>query len=172
MAARRVERRLVEAAAALVLCSQEDAAALPLGRPGSGPVVIAPNGVDLARFGPRPTPGTARVLFFGSLDFPPNVDGIRWFVDDIWPDVLSRVPEAELCVVGRRPPSEVLSLAGRPGVRVEGDVPDSVPWYDSSDVVVVPLRIGTGTRLKALEAMAAARPVVGTTIGLDRKSVV
>src|SRR3546814_10340496 len=90
MAARLVERRLVEDAAALVLCSQEDAAALPLGRPGSGPVVIAPNGVVLARFGPRPTPGTARLLFFGSLAFPPSVDGVRCFAADSWPDVFSR----------------------------------------------------------------------------------
>jgi glycosyltransferase involved in cell wall biosynthesis len=75
-------------------------------------------------------------------------------------------------LVGRRPVPEVVALAQRPGVELHADVPDMAPWLQSARVVVVPLQIGTGTRLKALEAMASRRPVVGTTIGLEGLGIV
>ena len=76
------------------------------------------------------------------------------------------VPDARLLVVGRAPGPAVRALDGRDGIEVHGDVPDMADWLRPARVVVVPLRFGTGTRIKALEAMAARRPVVGTSIGL------
>lgn len=75
-------------------------------------------------------------------------------------------------LVGRKPTDEVRALAELPGVSVHADVPSMVPYFQSARVVVVPLRLGTGTRLKALEAMGAGRPVVGTTVGLGGIGVI
>jgi glycosyltransferase involved in cell wall biosynthesis len=76
-------------------------------------------------------------------------------------------PAVQVAIVGRRPVPEVIALAERPGIELHADVPQMAPWFDWARAVVVPLHVGTGTRLKALEAMAAARPVVGTSVGLE-----
>jgi polysaccharide biosynthesis protein PslH len=144
----------------VVTVSPDDAAVLP-GKP-----VVVPNGVDTERFHPSPLPAEARVVFTGGLHTVANRDGIRWFCEEVWPHVRARVPNATLDVVGARPPAEVVALGDLQGVSVHSDVPDVVPYIERARVAVVPIRIGTGTRLKALEAMAAGRPVVATMVGL------
>lgn len=125
------------------------------------------NGVDLRAFRPTPLPARPSVVFTGTLSYGPNVDGLLWFVETAWPTVLRQVPEAELHLVGRLPTSEVLALDERVGVQVHADVADVRPYLENARVALVPLRMGSGTRLKALEAMASGRPVVGTSIGLE-----
>ena len=107
------------------------------------------------------------VLFVGSLDWLPNVDGLRWFVAEVWPLVRRDHPEARLRLVGRNPTSEIQSLAEHPGVELVGPVPDTRPWLAESEVSIVPLRIGGGTRLKVFEAMAMGLPVVSTPLGAE-----
>jgi glycosyltransferase involved in cell wall biosynthesis len=107
------------------------------------------------------------VLFVGSLDWLPNVDGLRWFVAEVWPLVRRDHPEARLRLVGRNPTSEIQSLAEHPGVELVGPVPDTRPWLADSEVSIVPLRIGGGTRLKVFEAMAMGLPVVSTPLGAE-----
>jgi glycosyltransferase involved in cell wall biosynthesis len=158
--ARRIEHWAVRAYDLVAVPSAEDAAVLPPG------VVVVPNGVDADRFRPSPLPAAPRVLFTGALHTLPNRDGIRWFCAEVWPLIRDRVPEAVLDIVGAGPRAEVLALADVDGVAVHPDVPDVLPFFERARVAVVPLRIGTGSRLKALEAMAAGRPVVGTTIGV------
>jgi glycosyltransferase involved in cell wall biosynthesis len=97
----------------------------------------------------------------------PNVDGVTWFCRDVLPLVRAAVPDVRFDIVGSEPVPEVRALAALPGVAVHADVPSVVPWLEQARVAVVPLRIGSGTRLKALEAMSAGRPVAGTTIGLE-----
>jgi glycosyltransferase involved in cell wall biosynthesis len=160
----RLERELVAAADALVVTSEEDAARL--GRPGT-PTHVVPNGVDLESLRPGPLPADPVVLLAGSLDYAPNVDGTTWFVDAVWPSIRAREPAAQLLVVGRNPPDAIRALGGRDGIEVHADVPEIAPWYARARVSVVPLRIGTGSRIKALQSFAAGCPVVGTTIGLE-----
>lgn len=132
-------------------------------------ISVAPTGVDLARFGEgAPDPATAAplVVFVGSMDWEPNEDGVLWFHRDAWPRVREAVPAATLRIVGRRPPASIARLASE-GVEVTGTVPSVVEHLHAAAVVVVPLRVGGGTRLKIYEAMAASRPVVATTIGAE-----
>jgi glycosyltransferase involved in cell wall biosynthesis len=167
--ARRMESRVLRDYDRCITCSEEDAAALAeRASPGAADrISVIPNGVDLDDFRPLPVPSEPRVLFPGTLSYSPNVDGAFWLCSEIWPRVRAAVPEAKLTIVGRIPAPEIFSLAEVPGVEIHVDVPAIVPYFESARVVVVPLRVGTGTRLKALQAMAAARPVVGTTVGLE-----
>jgi glycosyltransferase involved in cell wall biosynthesis len=166
--AERLERWTVRSFDRCIACSEEDAAALHEIADGSGVsrVEVIPNGVDLALFKPTPVPQEPRVLLPGRLTWGPNVDGAVWFCTEIWPAIRAAVPDATFVLAGRSPLPEVRALERLPGVSVCADVPSMVPYFESARVVVVPLRAGTGTRLKALEAMAAARPVVGTAVGL------
>jgi glycosyltransferase involved in cell wall biosynthesis len=168
--AQRLERWALGAYDRCVVCSQEDAARLESLLPApapSGRVAVVPNGVDLSALRPTPIPAAPRVLFPGTLTWSPNVDGAIWFCAEVWPRVRATVPSAELVLAGRSPVPMVIALGQLPGVSVHADVPAMAPYFEASRVVVVPLRIGTGTRLKALEAMAAGRPMVGTEIGLE-----
>lgn len=167
-AMRRLEVDGLGAVDLVVVPSDDDVQALQRFAPTHhrAAMVVVPNGVDLQRFRPTPAPRSGQVLFFGSLHYAPNVDGVVWLAREIWPLVRESTPDAILSVVGHRPEPEVHGVGEVPGVDVVGEVPDAPPWYAASDVVVVPLRVGTGTRLKALEAMASGRPVVGTSIGL------
>jgi glycosyltransferase involved in cell wall biosynthesis len=127
-------------------------------------------GVDLDYFRPPPNPPArkADLLFLGSMDWMPNVDGIKWFVSDVLPLIHAKRPQTTLALVGRKPTAEILALARRDSrIVVSGTVPDVRPWLHGSTVSIVPLRIGGGTRLKIYEAVAARVPVVSTTIGAE-----
>jgi glycosyltransferase involved in cell wall biosynthesis len=133
-----------------------------------------PTGVDLHYFQsvPRVLPDAPTVVFVGSMDWYANVDGVKWFAEEVWPLVQREVPQARFVVVGRKPPAEIVALAssGR-NIEVTGTVPDVRPFLRGADVVVVPLRIGGGTRLKIYEAMAAEVPVVSTRVGAEGLNV-
>jgi glycosyltransferase involved in cell wall biosynthesis len=169
--ARRDERRAVAAFDTVVFVSEEDRAAVCGSRSGRSTIVV-PNGVDMHSMAPTDLPSEPTILLPASLSYRPNVLGAIWFCDEVLPLVNRQVPGVRFMLVGRRPVPEVVALAQRPGVELHADVPDMAPWLQSARVVVVPLQIGTGTRLKALEAMASRRPVVGTTIGLEGLGIV
>ncbi len=172
--AERFERRALSRYDRVVAVSEPDAAWLrELGGAGAAArISVIPNGVDLESFTPTSVPKGPRVLFPGSFDTGPNVDGALWFCSEIWPRIKAAVPQATLQLVGRAPVEAVVRLQGAPDVTLDADVPSIEPYFAAARVIVVPLRIGTGTRLKALEAMASGRPVVGTTIGLEGLGVV
>ena len=158
----RFERWLAASFDVVVTVSAEDAASLPGRR-----VLIVPNGVDSDRFRPTPIPEAPRLVFTGTLSYRPNVDAARWFCAEVQPLVQASVPGVSLDIVGRSPVAEVTALDRVPGVAVHADVADVRPYLERARAAVVPVREGTGTRLKVLEAMAAGRPVVGTSIGLE-----
>jgi glycosyltransferase involved in cell wall biosynthesis len=100
------------------------------------------------------------------MDWEPNIDAVIFFARDIWPSVQARFPDAVFEIVGRNPDSKVRGLAS-PSIKVSGTVPSIVPHVKDATVVVVPLRIGGGTRLKIFEAMAMGKAVVSTSIGAE-----
>lgn len=133
-------------------------------------VYAAPTGVDLEYFAPPAARATksADLVFLGSMDWMPNIDGSVWFVREVLPLVRARRPDCTLAIVGRRPAPEISRLAELdPLIQVTGTVPDVRPWLWGAAISIVPLRIGGGTRLKIYEAMAARTPVVSTTIGAE-----
>lgn len=136
---------------------------------GAERVEAVPTGVDTDYFAPMdlpPEPG--HLVFVGAMDWLPNSDGITWFVRDVLPLVRKAVPGARVSIVGRNPGTAVRRLAeAHEGVEVTGAVPDVRPYLARGSAVVVPLRVGGGTRLKIYEAMAAGRPLVSTSVGAE-----
>lgn len=130
-------------------------------------VAVVPNGVDLDRFGASALPSRPVLVFCGLFAWEANVDAAVWCCQEILPRVRLDIPEAKVLLVGRAPDPRVTALARLPGVEGHFDVPSVVPYLQAARVALVPLRVGSGTRLKALEAMAAGRPLAGTSIGLD-----
>lgn len=108
-----------------------------------------------------------RILFVGSMDYHPNIDAALDFAHHIWPRVHQEHPDWVFTVVGRDPSPAVRELEQTPGIEVTGTVPDVRPFYREALAAVVPLRVGGGSRLKILEAMAARVPVVSTTLGAE-----
>ena len=130
------------------------------------PILYAPNGVDLDFFQPVSCePSGASILFCGSLDIQMNQDAIFYFVDRIFPLILSKTPETELLIVGRNPTRQIRRLDRLDNVSVVGEVDDVRPFYARSRVMIAPFRIGGGTKLKLLEAFAMKVPVVSTDLG-------
>jgi len=167
---RRYEATVCGSADAVVAVSEADAAALESLRAGTG-VVVVPNGVDLQVYDPANVVGHSLgpkvVLFTGKMDFRPNVDGILWFCDEVWPLVRESVPDVRFFVVGKDPHPRLRRLYDLPGVTVTGWVEDTLPYFVAAQVYVVPLRVGGGTRLKVLEAMAMGLPIVSTRLGAE-----
>jgi polysaccharide biosynthesis protein PslH len=136
---------------------------------GVSRVTAVPTGVDVDFFRPaKEATAATDLVFVGSMDWMPNIDGVVWFVNEVLPLIKRKLPQCSLAVVGRTPGREVTELAEREsGIRITGTVEDVRPWLWESKVSIVPLRIGGGTRLKIYEAMAAGTPVVSTTIGAE-----
>jgi glycosyltransferase involved in cell wall biosynthesis len=132
-------------------------------------VSIIPTGVDCDYFKPlamSPQPG--RLVFVGSMDWYPNEDGMKWFLKEVYPRIRRAVPTSSLTIVGRNPSPALSAIAGaETRVALTGRVEDVRPYISEAEVVVVPLRVGGGTRIKIPEAMAMAKPLVSTTIGAE-----
>jgi glycosyltransferase involved in cell wall biosynthesis len=112
-----------------------------------------------------------RIVFVGSMDYHANIDGVIEFAREVWPTFHERFSQMVFTIVGRDPAAEVQQLASLPGIEVTGTVADVRPYYREAVASVVPLRVGGGSRLKILEAMAAGVPVVSTTLGAEGLNV-
>ena len=168
----RFERAVLRRFTSVVVVSERDAQHFK-DNYGIGAPTVIPTGVDLAFFewnaptepGPEHPP---TVVFIGSMDWAANIDGVRHFVDDVWPLVLAQEPQARFMVVGRDPPVSLRNQVRRvSGVTFTGFVDDVRPFVRAAHVSVIPLRVGGGTRIKAFEAMAMGCPVVSTSIGIE-----
>lgn len=125
------------------------------------------NGVDLEYYRTKvPVPNNMNCVFVGALDYHPNIDGIRWFANHVWPTVREKYPQASINIVGRKPDPSVIELGTIPGIKVIGQVPDVRPFIINAQTVIVPLRIARGLQNKVLEALAMSRPVVASSPAL------
>ncbi len=136
---------------------------------GADNIDVVDNGVDVPSFGTVERDGNApQILFLGALDWRPNIDAMELLLDHIFPAVRRLSPQAQLAVVGRHPsPALRQRIAATDGATLHADVPDVKPYLARSAVMAVPLRIGGGSRLKILEALAAGLPVVSTSVGAE-----
>lgn len=128
---------------------------------------VIPNGVDTRGFPFLPPTRGRNFIFIGKLSYAPNSDAVLYFSEKILPLIHAEMPDATFTVIGANPPPEVAALAKNKNIRIPGFVENVTPWYEQSQVTVVPLRSGGGTRLKILESMALGRPVVSTSLGCE-----
>jgi glycosyltransferase involved in cell wall biosynthesis len=132
------------------------------------PVVSVPIPVSVSAMAPiEPLTDAPRVLFLGGLDWPPNADAVDFYLDEVWPRVLERQPEATFTVVGRGESALARRWGATRGVRFTGRVDNIEPWIRESRLMVAPIRAGSGMRVKILDAMARGLPVVATTVGYE-----
>jgi sugar transferase (PEP-CTERM/EpsH1 system associated) len=132
------------------------------------PVTVVDNGVDTDYFKPGGGAGDpGKLVFTGSMDWRPNQDAAHWFVAEIWPRLRAARPALTCAFVGRDPPADVVELGRTPGITITGTVPDVRPMIGAAAAYVVPLRIGGGSRLKILEALAMGKAVISTRVGAE-----
>lgn len=165
---RREELGTYGSADGVYLCSVDDERRLHEQIPGVRTAVI-PNAADVDYFMPRssdPKSDGQTIVFFGLMSYIPNVDGVQYFVRDIWPRIIAAHPNAKLKIIGGNPPSALQALAG-PDIELTGFVPDLRPHLAEAAALVVPLRIGGGTRLKIVEGLAMGKAIVSTTLGAE-----
>jgi glycosyltransferase involved in cell wall biosynthesis len=154
-----------------IAVSEEDRKRLTGLAPGAATAAI-PTGVDTQYFHPNGRPTIpVRLVFSGSMDWQPNEDAVIYFGEAILPRIRARAPDVSFTVVGRNPSQRLRDVAARTGIAVTGTVDDVRPFLDEAAVYVVPLRAGSGTRLKIFEALAMAKPVVSTTVGAEGLSI-
>ena len=131
------------------------------------PVIDIPFGVDIERFDPVFEVGNAPTFYhIGSMNWMPNEEGIKWFLNNAWDEVLERVPEAKLYLAGRNMP-KWLQKTRKKNVVVEGEVPDAHEFVNQHNVAVVPLLSGSGMRIKIIESMALGKTVITTLVGAE-----
>ncbi len=168
-----VELARCRQAQGVLVTSEREALLLKSFLPHTG-IAVVPNGVDTEVFqeASQQQQVPESIIFTGTMNYYPNIDAVLFFARECWPLIRSRVPNATWQIVGKDPPPEVQDLAQLPGVSVTGSVPDVKPYLAAASVAIAPLLIGSGTRLKILEAFAMGKAVVSTSLGCEGLAVV
>lgn len=133
-------------------------------------ISVVPIAVDTHLLQPvKTSPGSRKIITLGTLHYPPNADGIRWFIQQVFPLIMAKLDNVTLTVVGKNPPVDFFALQEQAGgsIEVTGFIKDLDPYLAASAIMVVPVRAGSGMRVRILEAFARGLPMVTTTIGLE-----
>lgn len=166
---RRYEAACCRQADAVLAVSQADRVALERLVRGLSVTEIR-NGIDLDAYQPtEPAPPRPpfKLLFTGKMDYRPNIDAVLWFGRAVLPLIQQQEPNVRFQIVGLNPHARLDELRANPAIEITGGVPDVRPYFAGATVCVIPMRVGGGTRLKALEAMACAKPIVSTSLGVE-----
>ncbi len=132
-----------------------------------GPIHLSFNGADVAGTAFFEQRDSTVLIMPGTMDYEPNIDAAKYFVKEVLPMVWAKMPEIRLLIVGKNPSNDVKSLQSDARIKITGTVPAMGPYYEEAALTVVPLRSGSGTRLKIIESMAYGRVVVSTSIGVE-----
>lgn len=147
---------------------KEDLRTLAALLPANLVTALMPNIVDTDRLQPAPGAGSSRaIVFVGAMSHRANVDAILHFQAEIWDRIREQASDVTLWLVGANPPDEIRALDGTRGIRVHADVPDVRPFLDAAMVYVAPLRIGSGVKVKIMEAMAMGKAIVATPVAAE-----
>jgi polysaccharide biosynthesis protein PslH len=153
------------------LALQEAASFADKGPASSTPSIkVIPIVLDTEQLRPvKRMPGSCNIMTLGTLHYPPNADGIRWFIREVFPLVCQQIPETTLTVIGKNPPEDILRMASRApqSITLTGFVPDLTHYFEQAALMVVPVRAGGGMRVRILEGLARAMPIITTTVGLE-----
>ena len=162
----RLEQTIASVADSITLTSVQEASLFSSSVGGHVTAFGISNGVDTtyfrvndARFSKQQLP--IQLVFTGVMDYPPNIEGMRWFCRDVWPLIIKRL-DVNLKIVGRSPTQAVCKLGDIEGIEVVGEVPDVRPYLDAADIAISPLLLARGIQNKVLEAMASGLPAVVT----------
>lgn len=169
---RRYEAELLDRVDHTVAMSAPDKVVLREIAPDAS-ITVIPNGIDWTAYHQFDgSPIHYDLIFTGKMDFRPNIDAVLWFGQKVLPLIQARRPQTTFAIVGQRPHSRLDVLRDSPGITVTGYVDDIRPYLAGATVYVTPLRVGGGTRLKLLEAMAMGKAIVSTTLGAEGFPVV
>ena len=150
-----------------IMVSELDAQEIKLLIPGVKTSVVS-NGVDLEYFSPRQENESEALIYTGGMNMFANRDAVSFFVKEILPIIRNAIPSVEFYAIGQNPPSHMLEMASKDDrIKVPGYVDDIRPYVNRAQVYVVPLRVGGGTRLKILDAMAMGKAIVSTSVGCE-----
>jgi glycosyltransferase involved in cell wall biosynthesis len=165
---RRYERWACRTADAVVVVSQADAGHIQA-LDANLSVTVIPNCIDVTDYQTDSRPGDPRfdLVFSGKMDYRPNIDAVLWFAREIWPLIRRERPETTWAIVGQKPHARLDWVKELPGVTVTGWVEAVQPYLAGAAVYIMPFRLGSGTRLKMIEAMAAGKAIVSTAVGAE-----
>jgi glycosyltransferase involved in cell wall biosynthesis len=172
---RQFEAKVVEQADWVTAVSQIDKEYLTDQQAGNQvPITVIPNCIDVVQYNVESfpeRPHTFDIIFIGKMDYRPNVDAVLWFADKVWPQILAGKPDTTWAIVGQKPHARLNKLQNVPGIKVTGWVEHVQPYLAGAKVFVMPFRVGSGTRLKLIEALAAGKAVVSTSLGVEGYSI-
>ncbi|MFN3981307.1 MAG: glycosyltransferase, partial [Caldilinea sp.] len=165
---RHYEATSMRDADAVVAVSEADRAAL-LKLGVATPITVVSNGIDLAEYQPpaNPLPASRTLVFTGKMDYRPNIDAVLWFAQEVLPLILEHAPDVRFQIVGMNPHPRLDVLRSHPSIEITGAVADTRPYIHRAAAYVIPMRVGGGTRFKALEAMACGAAIVSTSVGVE-----
>lgn len=165
---RKFERWICEEADWVTAVSQPDKVHLEQLTNGRTPITVIPNSLDVQQFQLKESePVPSDIVFSGKMDYRPNVDAVLWFVDEVWPKIKQERPSTTFTIVGQKPHARLDRLKNEPGITLTGWVDRVEPYLAGANVFILPFRVGSGTRLKLIEAMAAGKALVSTAVGAE-----
>ena len=162
---KKVEYSLIPQFDAIIPITPIDA--LTFTKMGAKKQYVCPVGVNMEQYSLDDKVEENTIFHLGSLDWMPNLEGMKWFLEKVWPIVHNQSPKAKFYIAGRNVPDWILNYHGKQNIVVDGEIPSAPQYLKSKQIMVVPLKSGSGMRVKIIEGFAAGKAIVSTTIGAE-----